>query len=299
MLLDALVAPDAPRGLADLPVVQLLRRVWTQNYLPTQHGLRWRTPADGIPPAARFISSPHDPDAHYARKRTTSWIGYKVHLTETCKPDTPNLITHVETSPAPSADGAATPAIHAALQQRGLLPDRHLVDAGYVDAELLVASQHDYGVDLVGPARPDARRQARAGQGFAAGDFVIDWERREATCPEGRTSASWTPAADLAKQVIKVKFSSDDCRECPSPSPCIGLSMKRPRRCLTLRPEEQYRALRAAGERQITSEFAVEYAARAGIEGTISQGVRAFGLHRSRYVGLLVYPGSRGAEILD
>ncbi len=29
-----------------------------------------------------------------------------------------------------------------------------------------------------------------------------------------------------------------------------------------------------------------EYAARAGIEGTISQGVRAFGLRRSRYVGL-------------
>jgi len=28
-----------------------------------------------------------------------------------------------------------------------------------------------------------------------------------------------------------------------------------------------------------------EYAKRAGIEGTISQGVRAFGLRRSRYIG--------------
>jgi len=31
----------------------------------------------------------------------------------------------------------------------------------------------------------------------------------------------------------------------------------------------------------------VEYKKRAGIEGTISQGVRAFGLRRSRYLGIV------------
>ncbi len=35
-----------------------------------------------------------------------------------------------------------------------------------------------------------------------------------------------------------------------------------------------------------TADYAKQYARRAGIEGTISQGVRACGLRRSRYVGL-------------
>jgi Transposase DDE domain len=30
----------------------------------------------------------------------------------------------------------------------------------------------------------------------------------------------------------------------------------------------------------------VEYSNRAGVEGTISQGVRAFGMRRSRYIGI-------------
>src|SRR5512134_3027294 len=38
--------------------------------------------------------------------------------------------------------------------------------------------------------------------------------------------------------------------------------------------------------RQTTAEFKEQYAARAGIEGTLSQGVRAFDLRRSRYIGL-------------
>ena len=82
--------------------------------MPTRHGLATRPPRapraprgvdpelpdgrdgpalanreGGIAAAARFISSPYDPDAHYARKHATSWVGYKVHLTETCEDDTP------------------------------------------------------------------------------------------------------------------------------------------------------------------------------------------------------------------
>jgi hypothetical protein len=70
-----------------------------------------------MPPAAQFISSPYDADAHYARKYTMQWVGYEVHLTETCEDDLPHLITHVETTSGPVADGAAPPTIHAALQQ--------------------------------------------------------------------------------------------------------------------------------------------------------------------------------------
>jgi hypothetical protein len=133
------------------------------------------------------------------------------------------LITHVETAPGPLADGDATPRIHEALRSKDLLPGQHLTDTGYLDAELLVNSQKEYGVDLVGPTRPDYRWQARAGDGFAASDFQVDWEAQRVTCPEGRLSIGWTEAVDRGhNDVIKVKFSARDCRTCPSREKSAG-----------------------------------------------------------------------------
>ena len=109
-----------------------------------------------------YISSPYDLDAHYSKKRTTSWVGFKVHLTETCEKDRPHLITHVETTTAPVSDDARTASIHEGLKQKELLPAQHLVDTGYVDAQLLHSSQQDYGIDLVGPTRADFKWQAQA-----------------------------------------------------------------------------------------------------------------------------------------
>ena len=69
-----------------------------------------------------MVASPYDPEVHYARKQSTIWIGYKVHLTETCDEGGPHLITHVETTPAPVVDRDALEDIHAALEAKGLLP---------------------------------------------------------------------------------------------------------------------------------------------------------------------------------
>ena len=44
--------------------------------------------------------------------------------------------------------------------------------------------------------------------------------------------------------------------------------------------------LQAARERQQTEEYTSEYARRAGIEGTLSRGVRTCGMRRSRYIGM-------------
>jgi transposase len=284
-LFRALYASSAPGALRDLPAVERLRQIWVQNYLPTDAGVCWRE-NDNIPPAASFLSSPYDPDAHYARKHTTQWVGYKVHLTETCDDVLPPLITHVETTPAPVDDSQVTAQLHAALQEKALLPSRHIVDTGYLDAELLATSQRDYGVELWGPTRQDVRWQAHVEGGFDVSQFVIDWDQEIATCPAGHTSISWTPAIDnRANEVIKIKFSSTDCRSCPHRSQCTR-AQRYPRRTITVRPREQYEALKAARERQATATFAQEYARRAGIEGTLSYGIRACGLRRSRYIGL-------------
>lgn len=96
-VLASAYAPDAPTWLREVPAVQTLRRVWLQHFYLVDGLLRWRTAEVGTPPSSLMINSPYDLDAHYAKKRTTSWIGYKVHITETCEDDTPHLITHVET----------------------------------------------------------------------------------------------------------------------------------------------------------------------------------------------------------
>jgi transposase len=282
-LLTAIYAPDTPHWLCKIPAVQTLRQVWIQNYAWTAQGtLRWRT-SDEIPPAGRFISSPYDPDARYSQKRSTSWVGYKAHLTESCDADLPHLITNVETTTATTADDAVTPAIHAALQQRDLLPAVHLVDTGFIDAELIVESDRQYHLELFGPVRGDYRRQAREGLGFAAQDFTIDWYSQRATCPAGCTSISWTPALDKrTNATIKIKFSMRDCKPCVHHAHCTDAK----RRTITVRPQAQHAALQATRLRQTTSAFKETYGQRAGIEGTISQSVRRCGLRRTRYVGL-------------
>jgi len=285
-LLAAVHDDAAPTWLRELPAVETLRLVWIQQYVVEGGALRWRVP-DELPPAARFISSPYDLDAHYAKKRTSTWVGYKAHLTETCEEGLPPLITHVETTSAPTVDGDVTPTIHAALKDKDLLPGVHIVDTGFLDAELLVTSRQEYGVDLLGPTRLDYHWQARERTGFAAADFRIDWDKQEATCPQGHTSVSWTPAADnRANPVIKIKFSTRDCRRCPCRESCTRSRADRPRRTLTVRTDAAYHALQEARARFGTRAYTAEYARRAGIEGTISRGVRRCGLRRTRYIGL-------------
>jgi len=282
-LLTALAAPATPDWLRHLPAAEMLRRVWVQQFYFADGQVRWRTERDGIPPAAHFISSPYDADARLACKGNTSWIGYKVHLSETCDEGLPRIITEVQTTAGPVADGDVMKPIHTALADKGLLPAQHIVDTGYLSAGQLVQAQRDFGLDLVGPARVDARWQAKAGKGFAMDAFSIDWDAQRVTCPMAVHSSSWTPATDGGTPVIKVKFSATDCQACPHRSDCAGPTAKR--RIMTLRTQHEYIALQAARQRQTTPEFRRLYALRAGIEGTISQGVRAFNLRRSRYFG--------------
>jgi transposase len=285
-LLAAIDHADAPSWLRAVPAVATRRRVWRQNYWWDGTQLQWRA-ADNIPPAAQFISSPYDSAAHYARTHTTPWVGYKVHLTATCEDDLPHLITHIETTPGPTADGATTPKIHAALEQQDLLPGTHIVDTGFLDADLFVQSRDNYGVDLLGPTRLDYHWQARAGAGFDAQHFQIDWNQQQATCPAGKTSISWTPAIDNRKNaVIKVKFSTKDCRRCDHVTECIRSQKRYARRTLTIRPQPPYQALQTARQREATEAFQAEYARRAAIEGTISRETRSMRLRRTRYIGL-------------
>lgn len=286
-LLDAVDAEDAPGWLRQVPAVRALRSVWIQNFLRTDRDTRWRTEREGLPPASRFLSSPYDLDAHLGKKGTTCWVGYKVCLSETCEDDAPNLITHVATTAAPIADGAVTPGVHEALHALGLLPRLHLVDTGFLDAELPVSTARDYGVELLGPTRKDQRWQARAAEGFGVEHFAVDFERETATCPRGHTSAEWRSRLDSrGNDSVYIRFSSSDCGPRPSRPQCTRSGARHPRRSISVRPQPQYEALQRRRELERGDEYRREYARRAGVEGAMSQGIRRCGMRRSRYVGL-------------
>ncbi len=230
------------------------------------------------------VSSPYDPEARYSQKRETIWTGYKVHLTETCDEETPNIVTDVATTPATTVDHAVTGDVQQRLASRGLTPREHLVDTAYVTADHLVTSQTTHDCTLLGPIHENYSWQTRAGEGFGAAQFVIDWEQERATCPQGKTSKIWKPTKDSGgHDTINIRFDYEDCRDCSVRQQCVSSPRER---ALMIRPQPLYEALQEARARQKTTDFKERYAARAGIEGTFSQGVGLGDLRRTRYRGL-------------
>jgi transposase len=283
-LLQAAYAPEAPPAVRDAPAVEVLRRIWLQQYYGGSHPPRWRQEPD-VPPAAQLIHSPYDLDARSSLQHGSAWVGYKAHATETCDDDTPHVITHVATTPATTPDDHMLEPIHAALAAQALLPRHHLVDCGYTDAATLVESAQDYGVHIVGPVAADPSWQAREGTGFDKAQFLVDWDQQVVTCPMGKQSISWHPhTSPQSGMRWEARFARKDCTSCPHRAQCTRA--KKEPRIVGLQAREQYEALHAARQHQTTAAFKEPYAMRAGIESTLSQGVRAFDLRRSRYIGL-------------
>ena len=294
-LLDALDAPEAPQGLRELPIIATLRQTWQRHYErstgevpphgpPPVAGVRFK-PNRELPPAAEGIESPYDVEARYRHKRDTSWTGYMVHVSETCEPTVPHLLTHVHTTPASVHEAQCTEPIQQALIEKDLAPGEHLVDAAYVSSELLVHSRDAQGIILRGPTRPSQGWQMQVQGAYTIEQFEIDFDKQQVRCPQGNMSAAWWEhGGGQGSRPIIVEFDKHACGACPV-RPCCTRAKHRGRR-LRLPPQDQYEAVAAAQTWSASEEGQHLYKRRAGVEGTLSQGVRAFGLRRTRYWGL-------------
>ncbi len=285
--------PATSEVVRSVPAVEVLRQVWTQQYkVDTTDGevrVLLRTSKE-LPPAAERILSPYDPDARYARHNDKEWVGFRTHLTESCDEGAPiHLITHVETVLATTQDVEVCETIHAGLAEQGLKPAEHFVDAAYLSADLLAKAAKEEQVKLIGPVTKlqDVSWQAREQTGYDASKFSIDWEAKQVTCPNGQTSIKWVENCQdrTGNGVIHVAFAAADCRPCAARSLCTR--SKRDGRNMQLRPQSQYTALQQARTESTTEAFKQKYRTRLGVEGTISQAVRAFELRQTRYRGLL------------
>jgi len=170
------------------------------------------------------------------------------------------------------------------LAAHDLSPHEHLVDTAYVSSELIVQSQSEAGIELIGPVPPDTSWQAREGQGYDIGHYQVDWQAEQVSCPRGKQSAIWREGDDgRGHRIIHVAFAKSDCAECAVRGQCTRAAL-RPR-VLKLRPQAQHEALQQRRQEQSSETFKQRYAKRAGIEGTLSQGTRRFDLRRTPYRG--------------
>jgi hypothetical protein len=282
-LLTVAWRPDAPDWLRRIPALEVLRQVWVQQYHRGPDGVHVREGED-LPPGRQMVVSPYDTDARYGTKKTTSWTGYWLHLTETCDDETPRLITDVATATAADGDSEALPGIHARLAERRLLPAEQLVDSGYVTAGTLVAARQEHGIELVGPARPVAGGDGL--QRFGHDHFQIDDARREAICPGGHTSVSWAATRSSRRTrvpLVQIRFDAATCRTCPLRSQCTTAGNGKWGRALTLREPAQRAALQQRRREQETNAWRKRYRRRAGIEATVCQIVHRTHARRSRY----------------
>lgn len=237
-----------------------LRRVWAEQYTDPPGPIRWRAVKELASPAT-LIASPYDVEARWSTKQSVTWIGYKVHITETCDADRPCIITHVETTPATTPDDQMLAPIHTALAARELLPQEHLVDAGYTDANVLLTSQQAHGVQVVGPVARDPSWQAKANNGFDISAFTVNWAAHHVICPEGKTSRKWIPGTDIAGcPIIKIHFARSTCLACSSRVHCTKSTVEP--RSVTFRLAPAHAVLQARRKEQVTAAFKAQYAAR-------------------------------------
>jgi transposase len=249
-LLEAVYDTSAPAWLWQLPAVDVLRRVLLQNYTRVitdgREVIKRRDKepdGDGLPPGHARIASPYDLDARWGVKRDSFWLGYKLHVTETCDdqprcgcpgdggtgrrghdkdcaaPAFPNLITHVATTDATVPDSQLTSVSDDELAGKTLAPGRHYLDSGYLSAALVVSEAARHGIALIGPLLADTSAQARAGKGYARADFAVDYDAKTVTCPQGSTSASWTPCTQNGKDAIVATFPPPTAAPA-RPAPC-------------------------------------------------------------------------------
>jgi transposase len=301
----------APAWARELPAVQALRTVLLQNFTVSvdaqgREVISRREPGleSGVPPAHIKVSSPYDPDARWGVKKDLLWLGYKLHVCETCddppacgcpadpaaaRParcahDTlPNLITHVATTDATVADSRMTLPLTDALHGRGLGPGRLYQDSGYASAEAVLAAR-ERGTALVTPLLADNSRQARQNAGYDRPAFALDYDARTATCPQGQASQRWQPTRCRGKDVIVVRFPAAACRECPARAQCT--TSARYGRQLMIPPREHRDLITAARAAQDEKDWQRDYNRRAGIEAAISQLAATAGARRARYRGL-------------
>lgn len=270
------------RELGELKAVKLLRRVFSEQFEVVEGKLQ---PTAKRPP--RSVQNPHDPDAHYADKGKKQWVGYKVHVVESVDPEEPakvkgepteSFITEILTTEAAQDEMAGlAEALKREQEHHELKPEAMYADGGYVTENTLTEAERE-GMELLGPTRPDPHKGP-----YNADAFSVDIEKRQAICPQGKTSTQCSHIEDkyMGTEYYRMEWASQ-CDSCPVQKQCTR--SKNGRRILVVGLRHDLVEKRRKEMRE--AEFSKSMHPRNGIEGTHSELVRGHGMRRTKYRGL-------------
>jgi hypothetical protein len=239
------------------------------------------------PKGEKIISSPHNPDAEYTKKRNQTVVGHKGFVTETCDPENKvQFITDPNLETASHTDGKELPEIEERLENNGFKPDELNGDAGFVNGKTILESEKK-GIDLVGPSA--GRSQSienfnREDRPLDIADFQIeiDDNRRELKvllCPNKQEPLDQKRSDK--KDHILVHFDRDTCTHCPLNTRCpvkIGTHIA----TLTVN-EEQYAGAARHHQYMGSADYRKKCAIRAGVESLVNEITNAHGARKSRH----------------
>lgn len=273
------------RGIVTRDTFVLLQRVFLENY----------TLFAGGPPEKRraqptgAVHNPHEPEAQWSSKSTTrdkSWVGYKDQVAETVQDQprlpgepTANFLTAVETQNAPASDKPGMAQVLQRQHDMGLeAPSALYADGAFVCSESLKEAR-DEGREIRGPAPASPDR----GLVFTIEAFDVHVEDRYAICPASQRSSNCSrlEVQSTGNVDYRIEWSNAVCGACPLRPQCVSAGQDH----RTFVVGEHHTLLQDRRREMQTEAFKKEMHRRNGIEGTISELVRGYGLRRARYRG--------------
>ena len=273
------------RGIVTRDTFVLLQRVFLENY----------TLSAGKPPEKRraqptgAVHNPHEPEAQWSSKSTTrdkSWVGYKAQVAETLQdqprlPDEPtaNFVTAIETQNAPASDKPGMAQVLQRQHDMGLeAPSALYADGAFVCSDTLKDAR-DEGRELRGPAPASPDR----GKVFTVEAFDVHVEDRYAICPASQRSSNCSrlEAQSTGNVDYRIEWSNALCGACPLRAQCVSAGQDH----RTFVVGEHHTLLQDRRREMQSDAFKKEMHRRNGIEGTISELVRGYGLRQARYRG--------------
>lgn len=256
----------------------LLKKMFDENFeVDAQHGnVGFREPG-----RESRVQNPHDPEATFRAKQDKKWVGYVAQVAETVprKNEGTGFIMSIVSQTARGSDEAG---LEETLNEQKAMgfekPKELIVDGAYPSAEKLAKAQSEHW-RLTGPVIPP-----HAAKGcYGVDQFRVNVAKRQARCPAGRVSTQCSRIEDRYNKMVEYRFEwSWKCQGCALRQACV--SSKQAHR--TIRVRDNFMFLQARRAEMKTDRFKDRMRFRAGIEGTISELVRGYGLRRARYRGL-------------
>jgi hypothetical protein len=232
------------------------------------------------------LQSPHDTDVTYSGHKGK---GYEVQVAETCEEENiTQIITYVDTTPSCGSDDEVTVLVIDALAEREIQPGELFVDTTFGSGRNAIEAERR-GTEVVSPvAGPRAGRTEEALQGadtmLTAADFQIDASGdKPSCCPAGHEAIDEYEECE-AMERVELRFARATCEACPMRPRC-PVQLCRQIGVYILEADLIKVNIERRRKAEVSGEFRLRYAIRAGIEGTNSELKRAHGLGRLRVRG--------------